>query len=332
MAFDVRRLLLLVEVAHHGSITGAATALNYTPSAVSQQISRLEAEAGQPLLDRHARGITLTDAGQALLERAERIGRELRAARTELDDLAGLRAGSLRIGTFPTVAASFLPLVVRQFRSRYPAVELIVRSARNPGLVQLLDSREVELSLLWDYEWRRLDEPNLEVTHLLDDPTAIIVSTSHRLAGRASTTFAELAEEQWIVRDDHPVAEVLTRSCHAAGFEPSIAYRAHDYQEAQAMAAVGIGIALAPRLALTSLRDDVTTVGLGPSAPARRILLARPQHRQTPAAIALHEVFLETAALLRNTGGDLDQTVRRATLRASQTGRLPTGQEPFDAR
>ncbi|GHF49793.1 molybdate transport repressor ModE-like protein [Amycolatopsis bartoniae] len=313
MTFDVRRLLLLAEVARQGSITGAAAALSYTPSAVSQQISRLETEAGQPLLERHARGITLTEAGQALLARAERIDRELRAARTELDELAGLRAGSLRVGTFPTVAASFLPLVVREFRARHPAVELTVHSARNAGLVELLDSREVELSLLWDYEWRRMADPGIEVEYLLDDPTALVVSTAHRLAGRRSAKFAELAGEQWIVRDDHPVAEVLTRSCHAAGFEPAIAYRAHDYQEAQAMAAVGLGIALAPRLALAGLRDDVTTVGLGPSAPARRILLARPrQHRLTPAAAALREVFTRTAALLRGSREDLDQAVRRA--------------------
>ncbi|GAB2965079.1 LysR substrate-binding domain-containing protein [Amycolatopsis acidiphila] len=316
MTFDVRRMLLLAQVARQGSITGAAAALNYTPSAVSQQISRLEAEAGQPLLDRRARGITLTDAGRAVLVHAERIDRELRAARTELDDLAGLREGTLRIGTFPTVAASFLPLVVREFRARHPGVELIVRSSRNAGLVELLDSHEVELSLLWDYEWRRLADPGLDITYLLDDPTTLIVSTAHRLAGRKSTTFAELAGEQWIVRDDHPVAEVLTRSCHAAGFEPSIAYRAHDYQEAQAMAAVGIGIALAPRLALTGLRDDVTTVALGPSAPARRILLATVQHhRPTPAAAALRAVFLATAANLRDAGGNLDHAVRRAAPR-----------------
>jgi DNA-binding transcriptional LysR family regulator len=312
MTFDVRRMLLLAEVARHGSITGAATALNYTPSAVSQQISRLESEAGQPLLERHARGITLTEAGRGLLTHAERIGRELRAARSDLDELAGLRAGSLRLGTFPTVAASFLPLMVREFRRRHPGVELVVHSARNAGLLDMLDSREVELALLWDYEWRRLPGDSLAITHLLDDPTTLIVSTSHRLAGREFTSFAELAEEQWIVRADHPVAEVLTRSCRAAGFEPAISYRAHDYQEAQAMAAVGLGIALAPRLALTGLRDDITTVALGPEAPSRRILLASPaDQRPTPAAQALRALFTSAASTMTALPAPLDQAVRQ---------------------
>lgn len=310
--FDPRRMLLFARVAQVGSITAAAAALNYTPSAVSQQITRLESEAGQPLLDRHARGITLTDAGRTLLVHAERIDREIRAARTGLDELAGLRAGTVRFGTFPTVAASFLPLAVREFRARYPRVSLDVRSARQAGLLELLDSRDIELALLWDYEWRRVSEPRIDVSPLLEDPTALVVSSGHHLARRASITFTELREEHWIVRDDHPVSEVLTRSCHAAGFEPIIAYRAHDYQEAQAMAAVGLGIALAPRLALTSLRDDVTTVALGPPAPARRILLARPhEYKPTPAVAALREILVETATKLQTTRLPLDEALKR---------------------
>ena len=129
---------------------------------------------------------------------------------------------------------------------------------------------------------------------------------------RDSVEFAELAEEPWIVRADHPVAEVLTRSCRAAGFEPKIAYQAHDYQETQAMAAIGLGIALAPRLALTSLREDITIVSLGPKTPGRRILLTQlREHRLTPAASAIAETFVRTAAALREHPGTLDQAVRR---------------------
>ncbi|WP_433445916.1 LysR family transcriptional regulator [Streptomyces sp. CA-142005] len=299
MSLDVRRMLVLAEVARRGSITAASIALSYTPSAVSQQISRLEAEAGQPLIARHPRGVTLTEAGRTLAEHAARIDRQLRAARRSLDDIAGLHSGTLHIGTFPTIAASLLPRVVRAFRTRYPQVELAVHSDRNAGLMDILESREIELSLMWDYPWRRLDETNLDVIHLLDDHTCLVVATSHPLAARHSAGFEELAEENWIVRGDHPVAELLTRSCRAAGFEPKIAYRAHDYQEAQAMAAVGLGITLAPRFALASLRDDVTTIDLGPAAPVRRILLTRLRDNPpTPSAKAIAELFIETAGTL----------------------------------
>lgn len=291
---DVRRILLFAEVARRGSVTATARALNYTPSAVSQQVSRLEAEAGQPLLERHARGVTLTDAGRVLAERGERIERELRAADNELADFAGLRAGTLRVGTFPTAGASLLPSAVIAFREAHPDVRLTVRSARIAGLWSMLENREIELSLMWDYDWCRIDREDAVVTPLLDDPPALLVSDRHQLAGRPSATLAEVAGDPWITRaEQHPVAEALDRSCRTAGFEPQIAYEAHDYQEAQAMVAAGIGVALAPTLALEGIRPGVSVLPLQPPAPVRRILLVRmSDHSLTPAAQAF-------AALLR---------------------------------
>jgi len=167
---DVRRMLLLLEVARQGSVTGAARALSYTPSAVSQQIARLEAEAGQALLERHPRGIALTAAGEVVVARGRFIARQLDAAQQELADLAELRAGRLRIGTFPTAGASLLPLAVTTFRGQHPDVVLTVRSARFAALREMLDGREIEVSLLWDYAWEPVRDDTLDVVHLLDDP------------------------------------------------------------------------------------------------------------------------------------------------------------------
>jgi molybdate transport repressor ModE-like protein len=298
MELDVRRILLLAEIERRGSITAAANALNYTVSAVSQQVSKLEAETGQLLLERHARGIWLTEAGRAVVRHAHRIDRQLRAARAELDDLAELRSGELRFGTFPTASASLLPLAVTAFRTAHPSVRLTVRSTRFAGLVEMLETREIELSLLWDYDWRRVADPDLDIIHLFDDPSDLVVAATHPLAGRTVVNLAELADEQWITRaEDHPVAEVLARSCHATGFEPRVVYKAHDYQEAQAMVAVGLGVALAPRLALTGLRTDVSVIPLGPSAPMRRILLANLRERRlSPAGSAITGIFQDLAS------------------------------------
>jgi molybdate transport repressor ModE-like protein len=294
---DVGRLLLLAEIARHGSMTAAATALRYTPSAISQQVRRLESELGQPVLQRHARGVSLTDAGRAVVEHAVLVERQLEALQSRLDDIAGLRAGSLRLGTFPTVGASLLPMAVTRFRSEHPGVRLSVRSSRLAGLLDLLERRRVEMALLWDYEWSRIDESGLTVRRLMDDPTALVVSASHRLAHRRAVRMEELAEENWITRADaHPVADVLSRTALEAGFEPTVAFEANDYQEAQAMVAVGLGVALAPRLALMNLRDDVRVLSLGSAAPTRRILLARlADRRPTPAEVAMSAVLAEVA-------------------------------------
>ena len=109
---DVRRLRVLREVARRGSLAGAADVLSYTPSAVSQQIAVLEREAGTRLLERRARGVVLTEAGQTLVEHAEEILDRLEAAEQALAALADLRRGHLRMASFATAGASVLPRAV----------------------------------------------------------------------------------------------------------------------------------------------------------------------------------------------------------------------------
>ncbi|MCV2489036.1 LysR family transcriptional regulator [Geodermatophilus sp. YIM 151500] len=294
---DVRRLVLLAAVIDSGSMTAAAQTLSYTTSAVSQQLSRLEKEVGQPLLQRQPRGIVPTEAGLVLADHARRVARQLAAAEADLAQVAGLRRGRLTVGTFPTVGGSLLALAVSQFRSAHPGVRLTVRSARLDRLTEMLDAGEADMSLLWDYAWNRVDPGSYALTHLLDDPTMLVVSADHPLADRERVDMTDLAAEEWVVREpDHPVAEVLDRSCRAAGFRPRIAFHANDYQEAQAMVSVGLGIALAPRTAVTNPHPDVRVISLGSTAPARRILLARRQERvPAPAEAAMVRVFTDVA-------------------------------------
>ena len=294
---DVRRLQVLLAVVERGSVTAAASSLGYTPSAISQQLLRLEHEAGQPLLERHSRGMLPTDAGLTLAGHARKILRQLSAAEADLEELAGVRRGTVSLGTFPTVGSSFLPVAVQQYRRAYPAIELTIRSGREEDLLRMLHDGTVALSLLWDYEWSRIDDEDLALTHLFTDPTVLLVGAGHRLARRRTVTMSALADEQWIIRaGGHPVVEVLDRSALAAGFTPKISFQANDYQEAQAMVSVGLGIALAPRTATVNQHPDVRVVSLGDSAPARRILVAhRPDRVRTPAALALHDVLVEVA-------------------------------------
>src|SRR5919108_4591837 len=119
---DVRRLRVLREVAAQGSFSAAAEALSYTQSAVSQQIAALEREAGTTLVDRGARGIRLTDAGEALVRHADAILARLAEAEAELEAIAGLRGGRLRLAAFESAAATLMPLAIAAFRARHPAI------------------------------------------------------------------------------------------------------------------------------------------------------------------------------------------------------------------
>jgi len=294
---NVRRLELLLDVVELGSITAAAEKHVYSPSGVSQQLRRLEAEVGQPLLQRQARGMVPTDAGHVLTAHTRRILRQMAAAEADLAEIAGLNRGSLTMGTFPTLGGSFLPLVISRFKGQYPAIELHVRSSRFDDLIEMLENGQVGMSLLWDHEWNRISPEDFALTTVFEDATALIVGKEHRLARRKQVDMADLANEEWIVREeDHPVVEVLHRSAKAAGFAPRIAFHANDYQEAQAMVSVGLGIALAPRTAVVNKHPGVSIVSLGASAPSRRVLLAHRHDRVRAAAeIAFQATLLEVA-------------------------------------
>jgi DNA-binding transcriptional LysR family regulator len=306
---NVRRMLLLTEAAERGSLTAAADAMGMTTSAASQQMSLLEREAGQPLIERLPRGVRTTPAGAALAERGRAVRRELRAAEADLLSFADLDQGTLRLGSFPTASASLLPLALTRFSRSHPGVRTVVHAGVLDQLREMLHTGEVEQALLWDYEWNRVDDSALDLTHLLDDPTVLVVPADSPLRTLPTLRLGDLADQEWIIRaDNHPVADVLRRSCRRAGFEPRIAYASHDYQEAQAMVAAGLGIALAPRLALTSRRSDVRLLPFGADVPAptRRILLARAVSRApTPAAQAMTRVLRTVAQ--KFTGAGLDR-------------------------
>ncbi|WP_338692600.1 LysR family transcriptional regulator [Streptomyces sp. Q6] len=320
----VRRLLLLAEVAERGSLTAAAEALSMTTSAASQQMSLLEREAGQPLIERLPRGVRTTAAGAALAERGRAIRRELQAAEADLEAFGHLHRGVVTLGSFPTASASLLPLALTRFRRAHPQVRTVVRAGVLAELREMLHTGEVELSLLWDYDWNRVDDHQLVLTPLLEDPTVLVVPAGSPLVDSEHVRLSDLADQEWIIRaENHPVADVLRRACRQAGFEPRIAYASHDYQEAQAMVAAGLGLALAPRLALTNRRSDVRLLSLAPDArdshddpaelsdtapPVRRVLLATPARRATtPAAQAMARVLHAVARGFTDPGLDRPQ-------------------------
>src|SRR4029077_6793086 len=112
---DVRRMRVLREVAQRGSFSAAADALAYTQSAISQQVAALEREAGTKLVERNARGVRLTEAGRALAAHADVIHARLADAEAELEAIAGLRGGRVRITSFPSAGATLMPIAISRF-------------------------------------------------------------------------------------------------------------------------------------------------------------------------------------------------------------------------
>src|SRR6266545_1483737 len=147
---DVRRMKVLREVAVRGSFSAAAEALSFTQSAVSQQIAALEREAGVVLVQRSARGVRLTDAGRALVRHTEAILARLAEAEAELEAIAGLRGGRVRMAAFESVAATLMPPAIAEFRSRHPAVELSMILAEPEDALPKLRAGELEIAISFD--------------------------------------------------------------------------------------------------------------------------------------------------------------------------------------
>jgi DNA-binding transcriptional LysR family regulator len=299
---NVGRLRVLREVAQRGSFSAAAEALSYTQSAVSQQIAALEAETGMTLLERGSRGVRLTGAGRTLVEHAEGILARVAAAEEELAAIAGLRGGQLRMASFPTAGAALMPVAIAAFRASYPEVELTLAEGEPEEIAPRLRTGEFDLALLFEFG---AAEGDLKRVELLQDPLYLALPRGHRLAGKRALRLEELRGEAWVQTSRaSPCARHVVRCCHAAGFEPNVAFESDDYQTVQGLVAAGVGVALIPELAFfdrPSTRADIVVRALSPHPPMRSVIVALPGRvgaaaRLTPATSAMLRILEEAAA------------------------------------
>src|SRR4051812_29141875 len=232
---DVKRLRVLREVAARGSFSGAADSLSYTQSAISQQIAALEREAGAQLVERSARGVRLTDAGSALVSHTEAILARLDAAERELEAIAGLRGGHLRMVAFLSAAASILPLAIAEFRRRHPAVEVSLAPGEPLDSLVALKAGDCDLAISLEASFRPVEDEQVCKTTLLDDPMFLVLARDHPLAHKPRVALEDLAEEHWIqgTLGACPDASILVRACNGAGFEPRLAFQSDDYTATQ---------------------------------------------------------------------------------------------------
>jgi DNA-binding transcriptional LysR family regulator len=305
---DVKRLRVLREVAARGSFSAAAEALAYTQSAVSQQIAALEREAGTILVDRNARGVRLTESGHALVRHAEVILARLADAEAELEAIAGVRGGRLRLVSFPTAGATVAPRAIARFRERYPGVEVTLAPREPHEGLECLKTGECDIALTVEAAFRPIDDKAIECHHLLDDPMYICLPAGHPVAGKRRIKLADLADDTWItsIPDTCPDSAILERACHAAGFEPRVAFQSDDYVAIQGFIAAGVGVCLIPDLALVAVRDDVVVRPLHGRAPVRRIIAATlAGGYMSPAGIAMLEILADVGAEFEAAHGSL---------------------------
>jgi len=284
---DVRKLRLLRELAHCGTITAVAEALSYTPSAVSQQLAALEREAGVPLLQRSGRRVTLTPAGAALAGQTEAILALLEQAEAALAAARAGLTGPLRIGAFPTAVRTILPAALVALGRDHPGLELMVTELDPADVPGALRSGALDIALTHEYDYvPSPPDPALATEPLLEEAIYLASRPPASDVG-AEDAIRRHRDAPWIMASPGTLCHAMAvRACQAAGFAPRIRHHADDFATVLALVAAGQGVALVPQLGAIGPPADVTLTPL-PARRRTRIAYRKGTRHQPPVAACI---------------------------------------------
>ncbi|MGW0732170.1 LysR family transcriptional regulator [Streptomyces sp. NPDC002851] len=272
---ELRQLHVLKAIAREGSLAGAARALHHSQPTITHHLSVLEAHFNASLVRRGPRGAVLTEVGAALLPHAEAVVERLRLAEREVRDLAERGKHTLHIGTFPTAGALLLPPAVKALRTA--GINVSLTEGELPALLQGLRARELHAALVFSQPGDRLDlDDDFDVHPLLHDPLLLVLPLDHPCAARDRVPLEELRHEDWIGAADpnDPCDRLLSWACARHAFEPVHTLRTDGYAMVQGFVAAGAGVAVVPRLALGTPREDIAVRHLEGTPLAREISVA----------------------------------------------------------
>ncbi|MCK8433161.1 LysR family transcriptional regulator [Streptomyces sp. D2-8] len=290
---DLRRLHVLRAVAHYGTVTAAARALHFTPSAASQQVRQLARDLGVDLLEPQGRGVRLTPAAESLLAHADAIQARWDQAELDLRADHGAPSGVLRVTGFPVAVSVLLAPMAARLGERHPRLSVRITEAVVPESFDLLFEGDTDLAVVEATPHNPpLSDTRFDQQPLLDDPFDLVVPEGHRLAGRARVDLAEAAREAWIAPvEDSPCRPHVLSACGAAGFTPEVVHHALDWNVCAHLVAHRLGVALIPRLAHLTPHLPITRVRCTGN-PHRKLLTCTRGgvHARPAVAAALEEL------------------------------------------
>lgn len=270
---DIGALRSLIAVRDHGSIVAAASALDFTPSAVSQQIKKLERQSRSPMLERVGRSVILTERGRLLAER----GTILLADLEQVENLAVGGAeelrGTFRIASFSTASHGVVAPLLARLRSSAPDLDVTVVESDPRETVTLVERGGADLAIVHDWNTLPLDIPvTLERHQLLIDVADVLVPWDHRLSLRESVTPMDLVGERWIATPAGTIChEWLVQMFAMHGERPDIRFFDGSYSTHTAMVENNVAVALVPRLGREPLPPRVRAVPVVDPTPQRRV-------------------------------------------------------------
>ncbi|WP_232677102.1 LysR family transcriptional regulator [Nocardioides sp. R-C-SC26] len=297
---DLSALTSLQAVATHGSVSAAADVLGFTPSAVSQQIKRLERQTGVDLLERVGRGVMLTEPGRRLVADGDRLLRDLEAVEAALHQDAGTVTGHLRVAAFSTAMRGLVGPAIRHVLDAHPDLRVTLTEHEPWDVVDLVAAGQLELGLVHQWGDVSIEMPeHLERTDVAADLADVIVHRSHPLADRDVVTPRDLVEEGWIATPEGTICrQWLSRMYDGTGRRPLIAHVSMEFESHLALVEARLGIALVPRLGRADLGSELVAIPARDPVPTRAVVAV---HRRTmgssPAVRAVLEALSDAAAM-----------------------------------
>ncbi|CAL9435133.1 LysR family transcriptional regulator [Streptomyces pilosus] len=295
--FDSRHIRTFHEVVRTGSYSAAARALGYTQPAITQQMKALERDTGSALFVRAGRGLRLTEAGEALARHTSSILDAMSAAREQMNALARLRAGRVRLCAFPSANSTLVPEALARLSADHPALRVDLLENEPPESLRRLIRGECDISLAFTYPGLHEQVPEgLVEIPLLEDQLTVLLPAGHPLARRRAVRLTDLAGERWIAGCPRCRANLL-HECAEEGFVPDIAFMTDDNLAVQSLVAEGLGVAMLPSLVLNFMRHPkVAGRPLQPLSRRKISAYVLPEHLRIPAAARVLERLRAVAA------------------------------------
>jgi DNA-binding transcriptional LysR family regulator len=285
---DVIALRSLVAVRDHGTIASAASALDLTPSAVSQQIKKLERRSRTPMLERVGRSVVLTERGRLLAERGTSLLADLEQVENIAVGGAEQLRGTLRLAAFSTASHGVVAPLLARLRTTAPDLDVTVVESDPRETVTLVERGGADLAIVHDWNTLPLDvPPTLERHQLFVDVADVLVPWDHRLALRESVSPLDLLGDRWVTTPAGTIChEWLVQMFAMHGERPDIRYFDGSYATHVAMVDHGVAVALVPRLGRDRLPSRVRVVPVVDPTPRRRVSsLWRAARRDNPARL-----------------------------------------------
>ncbi|MER5886767.1 LysR substrate-binding domain-containing protein [Streptomyces sp. NPDC001941] len=279
---QLTQLLYFVAVAETRHFTRAAERVHVAQPSLSQQIRALEKELGADLFSRARGNIALTDAGEALLPLARRILADADTARLEVQELAQLRRGRVRLGATPSLCTGLLPDVLRAFHDLHPGIRLLIEEGGSHDLVRELARGQLDLALV--VLPLPTPSPALTTVELLHEDL-VVVSSAAAPAPPSPVRVADLAEQPLVMfRHGYDLRELTVAACRAEGFEPSFTVEGGEMDAVLGFVRAGLGLAVVPAMVAARSGPETRVTPLARPGLRRTIALAHRSDVDPPRA------------------------------------------------